>query len=283
MMILHPETARALEQVAKQPPHAVMLTGKEGSGKFFAAYGLAESLLGARPDAHPYFMLIQPLTKAITIDQVRELQKFVRLKTTGTGQIRRVALIADAHTMTVEAQNALLKLLEEPPDDTVLLMTAQGGTSLKPTIYSRTQRIQVRPISKEQATEHAIKLNKSSESERAFRLSGGDMGLYTALLTESDDHALAGAIKEGKNILTLPVFERLTRVDELGKDKQKLGDLLAALKRVSSAALYQAATKHDTKLQARWQHTLQAVYDCEQQLIGNANTKLMLTDLFINI
>jgi DNA polymerase-3 subunit delta' len=282
-MLMHSETERALAQIASKPPHAVMLTGKEGSGKFFAAHGLAENLLGVKPDSHPYFMLVQPLGKAVTIDQIRELQKFVRLKTTGTGRIRRVALIADAHTMTVEAQNALLKLLEEPPEDTVLILTAQGDASLKPTIYSRTQRVHIRPISKKQAEEHAATLMKTSEVERAFGLSGGDVGLYTALLTESGDHALAAAIKEGKQLLTMPLFERLSKVDELGKDKARLGDMLAALKRISSAALVQSAAKNDARLQARWLRALQAVYDSEQQLAGNANTKLLLTDLFLNI
>lgn len=282
-LLVHPETLAALESALHNTPHAVMLTGNEGSGKVYIARQLAAELLGAELENHAYFMHIEPDGKSISIDQVRELQRFVKLRTTGTGKIRRVVLLTDAHTMTTEAQNALLKLLEEPPGDTVLILTAQGDRSLKPTINSRVQKIYIRPITRAQAAEFAGTANKDSDVERAYNLSGGDSGLFLALLAEADDHRLASAIKVGKRLLTASAFERLTNVDDLSKDKDKIKDLLIAMRRIAAAALKQAADKGDNGLKDHWLQSLKAIYAAEEQLASNPNAKLLLTDLFLSI
>lgn len=282
-LLVHHETLAALETAIRNKPHAIMLTGNEGSGKKYISKQLAAELLESELENHAYFLQIEPVGKSISIDQIRELQRFVRLKTTGTGKIRRVVLITDAHLMTTEAQNALLKLLEEPPEDTVIILTSQGDKSLKPTIHSRVQKIHVRPISREHAIEYAGVSSNTANIEKAYNLSGGDSGLFLALLAEADEHRLAGAIKIGKKLLMASAFERLSSVDDFSKDKDKLADLLIAMRRIASAALKQAADKGDIKLKDRWLASLGAIYEAEKQLPGNPNTKLLLTDLFLTI
>lgn len=283
MILLHPETENVYNSILVSPPHALMITGNEGSGKYHLANVLAKQLLSADPDTHPYFTSIHPKNNSITIDQIRELQRFARLRTTGNGNIRRIAVITEAHTLTIEAQNALLKLLEEPPKDTVIILTATQGNSLKPTIYSRTQRMRVRPITKSQALKYAGEIGQGEQAQRAFSLSGGDAGLYVSLLQESDSHPLSAAINSAKNLLTNTPFERLKQIDELTKDKAGISLLLSALKRISTAALRQSILSKDKKLTERWKRTLGEIYMSEIRFAANANSKLLLTDLFLNI
>jgi DNA polymerase III subunit delta' len=281
--LVHPETKKALISILRSSPHAIMLTGNAGAGKEHIGRWLAGALLQSEIENHAYFLQVEPAAgKALTIDQIRELQRFVRLKTTGKGNIRRVALVTHAHTLTIEAQNALLKLLEEPPADTTLILTAVGDKSLKPTIYSRVQKVHIRPVSEAQAKAYAVD-SDTEAIDKAFLLSGGDPGLFLALLDQNQDHTLVSAIKTGKELLSGTTFQRLTRIDEISKDKDGLIYLLTAMKRISAAALRQSAEKGDTKLKTRWLNTMEAIYACEKHLGTNANTKLLLTDLFLSI
>lgn len=77
--------------------------------------------------------------KAIGIEKVRELQKLLSLRPVG-GQIN-CAVILRAETLTLEAQNALLKLLEEPPEDTIIVLVTIDAELLLPTIVSRCEII----------------------------------------------------------------------------------------------------------------------------------------------
>jgi DNA polymerase-3 subunit delta' len=75
----------------------------------------------------------------VRIGQVRALQAALRLRSHQGG--RRAAVIADAEWLNLEAQNALLRLLEEPPEDTTLILVAAGASGLLATVRSRCQRV----------------------------------------------------------------------------------------------------------------------------------------------
>ena len=95
--------------------------------------------------------------ETIGIEQIRNLQKTLFLK-----PIRskiKACIIKHAHNLTIEAQNALLKILEEPPQDTIIILTAQNHTVFLPTILSRCKLIKLdKPnsgtISQEEILEH---------------------------------------------------------------------------------------------------------------------------------
>jgi len=93
---------------------------------------------------HPDFLLIQPEGAAIKINQVRELKKVLTFPPFEAPF--RVVLLADVHTMRREAANSLLKTLEEPPEDTILILTADQAGLILPTILSRCQVIPFFPL-----------------------------------------------------------------------------------------------------------------------------------------
>src|SRR5690606_19528336 len=122
------------------------------------------------------FLQIQPQKNTIGIEEIRRLKDFLAKKTTGNNRIRRVALISNAHTMSSEAQNALLKNLEEPPEDTMILITTNDLTALKPTIRSRSQHLIILPVSQESAQSFFQKQGHDSATiQNAYFLSGGQV------------------------------------------------------------------------------------------------------------
>jgi DNA polymerase-3 subunit delta' len=141
--------------------HALLFTGIDGIGRQTAAKALAMALNCANPVGvsacgvcgscqkvisgnHPDVIIIRPSGAFIKIDQARALRKHLRFAPLEGG--RRVIIVNDAQTMNAEASNAMLKILEEPPNDTHIILTASQTTDLLPTIVSRCQNIHFRPI-----------------------------------------------------------------------------------------------------------------------------------------
>ncbi|WP_070334636.1 DNA polymerase III subunit delta' [Pseudomonas aeruginosa] len=137
-----------------QHAHAYLLYGPAGIGKRALAEHWAAQLLCQRPAAagacgeckacqllaagtHPDYFVLEPeeAEKPIRVDQVRDLVGFV-VQTAQLGG-RKVVLLEPAEAMNVNAANALLKSLEEPSGDTVLLLISHHPSRLLPTIKSR--------------------------------------------------------------------------------------------------------------------------------------------------
>ncbi len=141
-------------------PHAYLFTGPEGIGKKLTALTLAKALncLVTSDDAcetckscykinkgcHPDVEIIEAEGQFIKIDQIRELQKQVGYKPF-EGR-KKVSILNNAERLNLEAANALLKTLEEPPPDTVFILVSSSPGALLPTIVSRCQLIRFSPL-----------------------------------------------------------------------------------------------------------------------------------------
>ena len=152
-------------------PHAILLKGPQGIGKFDFAHNLAQSLLCEKPlsdggacqdcpschwfeqNTHPDFRLLQPdalaeseeseeresgkkkPSRQISVEQVRALMNFANLSAHRGGH--RVVLIHPAEAMNTNAANALLKTLEEPSAQMLIILVSHKPQQLLPTILSR--------------------------------------------------------------------------------------------------------------------------------------------------
>ncbi len=283
-LLLHPTTAYQLQATTESLPHAVMISGKPGAGKRTMALKLASEALGvADATKQPYFLEIVPEKDSISVAEVRAIKDFLGKKTTGTGVIRRILVIPDAHTMGIEAQNALLKTLEGPPADTMIILTVHDVTSLKPTIRSRAQHILSLPVSLEDATKHYLGKFTDTEVQKAYLLSSGQPGLLTALLNNQTDHPVVQAIERAKIVLKASKFERLAMADELAKQKDQLKDVLSGLQQVITSALKQATAAKNVAQAKRFYDISVQIMHAQENLAKNVNPKLLLTNLFLNI
>lgn len=148
----------ALAQGLDQLPHALLLQGRPGLGKHAFAIQLAQALLCERPRAavacgqchachlfaagnHPDLagVGLAEDARSITVDQIRALGEFLALRPhTAT---RKVVVISPAEAMNINAANSLLKLLEEPPLGSQLLLVTSHPARLPATIRSRCARL----------------------------------------------------------------------------------------------------------------------------------------------
>jgi DNA polymerase III subunit delta' len=284
-LVLHPDTKQALEDSIASNAHAVMLVGPSGCGKQSVAQLLAKQLLEVQSlENQAGLRVITPVKSSIGIDEIRQIQSFLRLKTTGKGRIRRVLIVTDAQQMTIEAQNAFLKLLEEPPEDTRLILTVASGQHMLSTIYSRVQVIHVQTPSKDILREYFMGQGRDKEIiQKAYLLGGGQIGLMAGLLDNKDDHPLIEYVDRAKQFLGQSTFERLAHLDSFAKNREELALLLEALKRMSSTAFEHAASQNKQPQSKHWHKIRVAVLSSEKKLNYSPNVKLLLTDLSLNL
>ncbi len=285
-LLVHSLTAIFIGKRLESEHHAILMYGAEGSGKYTLSRELLRLKLGLNNqqvlDNHPYVMHIYPDNDVISIEAIRNLQQFLTLKTTGQNAIRRGIIIENAHTMTAEAQNALLKSLEEPPTDTIIVLTAITGLHLKKTIYSRVQSLAVLPVSIIETKDYFIKQGVSDKDiNKAYAISRGHVGLMAALLQGDKQHALLIQIDKAKKLMASPVFDRLALVDELSKAREDLPQLLYSCALLCRTALNAAATQNNTKRVSNLAATLKKIHQSQAALVYNPNQKLLLTDLVL--
>ena len=135
-------------------PHALLLSGPRGVGKTLVTEALANTLLISQHQGepsritalieagtHPDLIQIMPEAgkKTISVDQIRYLGERLSL-TPHLGELK-IAVINPAESMTIQAANALLKTLEEPPGDTVILLLTSNKGRLPQTVKSRCRHI----------------------------------------------------------------------------------------------------------------------------------------------
>lgn len=284
-MLIHPKTKVAAQDFIDKPSHGLLISGLPGSGKTMLAMYLSRQLLGLNTDEqlknYAYYLHIQPEANSIGIDQIRGLQKFLQLKVPGDNRVRRVAIISDAQQMTLEAQNALLKALEEPPEDTVIILTAPKNLNLRETIYSRVQQISVLSVSQQQSAEYFATSLTSDQIKKAFLISGGRAGLMNSVLNDLD-HPLLKQIDFAKELMSKSPYERLINVDDLSKDRQKAASLIEALKLICLTAISVAGNNKPQQLEA-WQRRLKIIYDAEASLRHTPSLKLLMSDLLLGL
>lgn len=286
-LVLDPATSAEVQRYISNPAQAVLLTGPSGSGKLSLARYMAAEVLkkpAEKLEKYPHYRLISPIDgKAIPIEAIRKLQHFTTLKIPGTAgnndQVVRAVIIESANLMTTEAQNALLKLLEEPPLGTVFILTATSKDAVLPTIYSRTRSIQVVPPSIEDLTQHFASQFPSSAIEKIVVITGGLPGLTYALLEQPESHPLYEATIQARKLLQSTAYERLLLVDTLSKQKQLAIDTVFIIGQMARMAL-QRSTGPAAK---RWQSILKASYQADKRLGTNTQAKLVLMQLMLEM
>ena len=134
--------------------HAYLFTGKDGIGKKLVAIEFAKQVMSSETSDsfnETDFKIILPEKESIKIEEVRNLIDEVYLKPTYSK--RKVIIIDDADKMNMNAQNALLKVLEEPPVYATLILITSNKDKIIKTILSRVTEIKFSPLSNEELLE----------------------------------------------------------------------------------------------------------------------------------
>jgi DNA polymerase-3 subunit delta' len=231
--------------MAGRVPHAYIFKGPEGVGKRLFARGVAAAVncrdtkrLGAcgvcssckkfRSMNHPDFLVVSPDRGVIKIDQIRQLTK--ELSYPPYESAMRVVVLEDIQTMRREAANSLLKTLEEPPENNLLILTAEASQEILATLTSRCQVVPFSRLSIADTVAILVRQGIDREAARLLaRLSEGSPG--KALLFQKTE--MIALWRKLVSFLSDPAVEPDRDVGEL----LHLAETMAALKEELSSLL----------------------------------------------
>ncbi len=244
-------------------PHALLFTGTAGVGKQAAALALAMACNcraetsgsfaedGLEQDAtrpalescgvckpcrkiaannHPDIILVQPHGPFIKIDQIRALLQTLSMKPYEAKT--RVVIIAEAHCMNAAASNALLKILEEPPDRSMLVLIANHKSDLLPTIASRCQPVQFNRIPEDHiaswiVNEHGL---NSQSAEIIAAMANGSLSNAQMMIDENWLLVRKWLIAEIQRLSLQPMARLFALAEKLAREKESLATRLEIIK-----------------------------------------------------
>lgn len=274
-MILNDITRNWVGAYIKRPSAAIIIetNGDDNTGSEIAAY-IHKNLKST--NKQPLIVENYEKNKSIGIDDIRSIQSTLFLKANKSEGISRMMVIDRAERLTVEAQNALLKLIEELPRSTVICLSVRSSSTLLDTIRSRCFIIPVLPISMEQAMNWAQQNeHDEAKAKRAFSISEGNYTLYKELLAD-DNHALFYEIKNAKDFFASTVFRR-QKMLEISVDKQNDTELFLKSLMLSAKAAMRSAPS--IKAKNRWKSIIEELLITQSMLDANVSTKLALLRL----
>lgn len=261
--------------IAQRLTHGYLFFGPEGIGKCLAAQEFAEYLEYGNVDESQKRVLGDSMLvgldseRKIGIDAVREIKNF--LWQTPNKSSRRTVILNDSEYLTPEAQNALLKVTEEPPADSLLILIARDPEMIEPTLSSRVTKIYFAPTNIQEVTEWLKKNKKVKEPEakRLAELAHGRIGL-AARLHENE------ALKKQYAIAEKLLETKASRSEMIKKVIEPDDFSLPAFLDILISILSSEARKH-VRSRELW-HKLLALRAESARL--NLNPRIQLENLF---
>ncbi len=293
MFIGNNNAVKLLERIIKSGKisHVYLFSGPESVGKLAIAKIFAKGIMTRQSFASilssmkvndknailPDLIILEPEIEEkkgviremdIKIEKVREIQKKLSLFPY-KGEYK-VLIVNNAHRMTEESQNALLKTLEEPNETSIIVLVTHEEGKILPTVKSRCQKIKFNLVPANEIKE------KSSASDEIISLSLGRPGLAIRMNKDEEEFDLrTDALKKLRSLPKAGINQRLKMAEELSKD------ISGAIKKMELWiwSLHDPAQK-DIRL-------FKVIEKIEKSLDEikntNANTRLILENLLLNL
>lgn len=265
--IFHSSTQKRLRKLITDLPHAVLLTGPAGCGTYTAAQYLANAAPTITVSPTDKNGAVDP-NGSIKIEQIRALYESTRTK-----QARiHVYILDNADTMNHAAQNAFLKLLEEPAEHVRFILTAHTPQQLLPTIRSRVQTVTMHAITNQQSADF-LKTMQINDPRIAQQIAFMAHGLPAELARLCQDTSYfqdrAQIMTDAKLFLQGSAYQKITVVFNYSTDRAKALLLLS-----SALTILQLTIKNNpTKPLIATGNTLSKAYD---RIAANGNIRLQL-------
>lgn len=297
--------------------HAYIFEGVRGVGKSMTAEALAAALLcdtqedqacGTCPSClkmatsnHPDYEIIVPDGASIKNKQIELFQEFIQLKPF-TGE-RKIAVIKDAHTMTLSAQNRILKILEEPPKYAVIIFITDQVSGMLPTIMSRCQSVSFQRIQRPKIRAYLTEVQGVSEEQAEVFAAFADGSIGRAKACSQDEAFIQlrqDVTQFSENLIMRKTAKNFEWASELENQKEKLDtvfdlmklwfrDIMLIKNGAEEALLFNAdqverLTKASYRLKSSQIITvIERIEHARGQLASHVNVGLLLETLILDI
>jgi DNA polymerase-3 subunit delta' len=228
----------------------------------------------------PFYRLDIDNKKSIGIEDIKGLKEYFSLKANSNGEYTRFVVVPSAELLTNEAQNALLKLIEELPQRTILVLIVNDASKILSTISSRCFTIKLLPIEFDKAQDYATKNNISNEKfTRSYLLSEGNASVFLRYIN-GESVEIDSIVKYSKDFISSSVFDRQNILTKYSKEESSPLQLIKSIQLVSKSTMRSAKTIESKR---RWKEILEKSILAENQINSNVNSKLALLNLSVSI
>ena len=266
--------------------HSYLFLGTQGIGKKMIAKefakmilctsenkycGVCKSCIEFDTDNNPDFSIIEPDGNSIKIDQIREFQKKVSEKPIISQ--RKVYIINDSDKMTVEAQNCLLKTLEEPPEFVTIILVGTNENAFLSTIKSRCMILHFEEISEEEILKYLeenyqIKIN-SQIMIKAFQ---GSIGKAIELKDKQEQYEKIENLIYG--LEKMDVVDLVNKAEFLYSSKDDKTEILDYM---------EVILMDIAKTSNKYAQTIEIVEQTKKRLAANANYDMSIDNMLFKI
>ncbi len=281
--LMHPSTKLLVDSLIRNPANSIGFNGPNNSGKLQIAEYMCRKILKLSGNEFDFKVDIFNSGEQSGIDDIRDLKKKLAIKAqTEQGGFGRAVIFEDFHKISIPAQNSILKLLEEPPNDTILILLVDTKKSILPTIVSRLQWVDVLPLDLKTLEKKYGSQYEMNEIKQAYLLSDGYIASFEDML-QGEKNTLKIAVKDVKEMLKLKRFERISKIESiLNSHDYSPEDFLTALQKIYLTLLHKEI-ENGGKFQRRVLIGLDNINKTKESLKYNSNQKLVFTNLFYKI
>lgn len=255
-----------------QITHSYLMIGIPGIGKKLLAKEYAKIILSSNDIINnPDFLCIEPDGNSIKIDQIRNLQKEIQEKPIISN--KKVYIIDDADLMTKEAQNCLLKTLEEPPKFAVIILIGSNENAFLPTIKSRCMILHFNRLSDSEIKSYLQKqYNELNVTQSMLDIAGGSIGRAINLKDKQEDYSKVEEIIN--NLDKKDLIDIVQASEILYKSKENINDILDYI----NIILLKMAKENYL-----YTNCIKIVENTKKRLAQNANYDMSIDDMLFKM
>lgn len=272
--IINPACETTLALLMQDLPQSLLLTGPVGVGLGTIAHYIADEVGDSSFTVLPEKDDKIDIDKGvISVDSIRRLYMQTRSIYSG----KRVIVIDYAERMGQPAQNAFLKLLEEPGEGTYFILVTHTPARLLPTITSRAQLFELRPVTQLQTETLLDRLEVKNEKRRTqllFMAAGLPAELTRLAMNEDYFESRAAIMRDARDLLQATVYKKLLVINKYKDDRDAALTLLIDASSILRRSI--SAKPHESLI-----GQIDALLFAQQQIQANGNVRLCLARIVV--
>ncbi len=254
----------------KKASHSYLFIGIEGIGKKQIAIEFSKMLLEAETENNPDFTCVEPEGNVIKINQIREMQAKVQEKPIKCEH--KVYVINDADKMTTEAQNCLLKTLEEPPKFVTIILIGANESAFLNTIKSRCMTIRFESIKDEEIKKFLEEKYNIKVTDAMLQMFQGSISKAIELKDKIETYEKINILLE--NMDKIDLIETIDKAEVLYQSKEEIQKMLEY---INTILLKLAITNN------KYANCIKIVENTKKRLKQNGNYDMSIDNMLWNM